>query len=174
MKKPDESLVEESARSLIVRPSGDLTSLEDFIPYQLAVIANRISQAVGRLFEDRFNLQIPEWRILMVLHFHGKMPFNEIVERTSMDKARVSRAHRRLADLKLVKIWGSEDDRRIKSFSLTPLGKKMCIEILPHALGTEAWLLDGWTKKELADFRILLNKLGRRIKEVEFLKQNLP
>ncbi len=38
-------------------------SLDDFIPYKLSVVANRVSQSIGRLFETRFNLQVPEWRI---------------------------------------------------------------------------------------------------------------
>ena len=89
------------------RALGPIGRLEDFIPYKLAVVANRVSQSIGHLFETQFNLQMPEWRILMALYAYGDLVFNEVVERTSMDKARVSRANRRLIDLGLI---GTIDD----------------------------------------------------------------
>ena len=81
---------------------GPIGKLEDFIPYKLSVVANRVSQSIGRLFETQFNIQMPEWRIMMALYAYDDLVFNEVVERTSMDKARVSRAQRRLVDLQLI------------------------------------------------------------------------
>ena len=110
------------ARRRVRKPIPFLGSLEEFIPYKLAVVANRISQSIGRLFDTRFNLQMPEWRILMALYAYGDMPFYEGVERTSMDKARVSRAQRRLVDLGLVSAAQDPDDRRSVIFSLSEKG----------------------------------------------------
>ena len=81
------------AKTDTTQPSAsDKLDLQEFIPYKLAVAANRVSQSIGSLFEQKFGLQIPEWRILMTLHSYGPLAPNEVVEHTSMDKGRVSRA----------------------------------------------------------------------------------
>jgi hypothetical protein len=100
-----------AARRLTVkrRTLNPIGSLEDFIPYKLAVVANRVSQSIGHLFETQFNLQMPEWRILMALYAYGDLAFNEVVDRTSMDKARVSRAQRRLVDLNMIQTIRATD-----------------------------------------------------------------
>ena len=69
------------------RTLGPIGKLEDFIPFKLAVVANRVSQSIGHLFQTQYNLQMPEWRILMALYAYGDLLFTEVVERTSMDKA---------------------------------------------------------------------------------------
>ena len=41
--------------------------LSEFVPYQLAVVGNLVSHAIAALYEKKYNIQIPEWRILMTL-----------------------------------------------------------------------------------------------------------
>ena len=117
------------------RALGPIGRLEDFIPYKLAVVANRVSQSIGHLFETQFNLQMPEWRILMALYAYKDLVFAELVERTSMDKARVSRATRRLVDLAL---------------------------ILPEAAAKEAWYLAALDDVEHRQLDAILDKLMKR------------
>lgn len=128
----------------------------------MAVVANRMSQSIGRLFEARFNLQIPDWRILMVLYAYGRLAFNDVVERTSMDKARVSRAHRRLADLGLLASASDPHDGRRLILSLTEQGAKMCADVLPEAARTEAWLLEALDTDERRQLAGILDKLMAR------------
>jgi DNA-binding MarR family transcriptional regulator len=141
--------------------------LEDFIPFKLAVIANRVSQSIGHLFETKFNLQIPEWRILMVLYAYKSLVFNEVVERTSMDKARVSRAQRRLVDLNMIKTAVDPMDGRRLILSLTPVGAKRCAEILPAAAEREAWYLSALDDNEHKQLDIILDKLMARSQELK-------
>jgi DNA-binding MarR family transcriptional regulator len=148
-------------------PIPFIGSLEEFIPYKLAVVANRLSQSIGRLFDARFNLQIPEWRILMALHAYGDMPFYEVVERTSMDKARVSRAQRRLVDLGLVHAAQDPNDRRSVIFSLSGKGQAICVAIAPEARNTETWFLAVLSPKERRDLDRILDKLFVRSQELK-------
>ena len=138
---------------------GAIGSLDDFIPYKLSVVANRVSQSIGRLFETQFNLQMPEWRILMALYAYGTLSFIEVVERTSMDKARVSRAQRRLVDLKMITLQNDPNDGRRIFLSITRDGAKMCKSILPEAARTQAWFLEGLSDTEQSQLDIILNKL---------------
>ena len=141
--------------------------LEDFIPYKLSVVANRVSQSVGRLFEKRFNIQIPEWRILMALYAYGALIFNEVVDRTSMDKARVSRAQKRLVDLGLIDATDDPKDGRRVILSLTRTGRTLCADIAPAAAEQEAWFLAVLNDAEHKQLDIILDKLMERSQEAQ-------
>jgi len=145
---------------------GPIGRLEDFIPYKLAVVANRVSQSVGRLFEAEFNIQMPEWRILMALYAYGSLVFNEVVDHTSMDKARASRAQRRLADLGMIVTTDDPTDRRKLILALTSRGRKMCTDILPKAAEREHWFLTVLTHAEHRQLDMILDKLMRRSQEL--------
>lgn len=149
------------------RALGPIGSLEDFIPFKLAVVANRVSQSIGHLFETQYNLQIPEWRILMTLYAYGDLVFNEVVDRTSMDKARVSRAQRRLVDLKMITSTDDPTDGRKIILALTPTGVKRCADILPEAAAREAWFLAALDDDEHRQLDVILDKLMARSQELE-------
>lgn len=138
---------------------GPVGRLEDFIPFKLAVVANRISQSIGHIFETRFNIQMPEWRVLMTLYAYGELPFHELVARTSMDKARVSRAQRRLVDLRMIVTEVDAKDGRKLRLSITEAGSRICTQILPAAAAREAWFLEALTEEEHQQFDIILDKL---------------
>ncbi len=141
---------------------GPIGRLEDFIPYKLSVVANRLSQSIGRLFETKFNIQVPEWRILMALYAYDALVFNEVVDRTSMDKARVSRAQRRLVDLQLITSVNDPTDGRKIILALTAKGEKMCGDILPEAAKQEAWYLAALDENEQKQLDVTLDKLMKR------------
>jgi DNA-binding MarR family transcriptional regulator len=145
---------------------GPIGRLDDFIPYKLSVVANRVSQSVGKLFEAEFNIQMPEWRILMALYAYGSLVFNEVVDRTSMDKARVSRAQRRLADLGMIVTTDDPADKRKLILALTPRGRKMCTDILPKAAEREHWFLTVLTHAEHRQLDVILDKLMQRSQEL--------
>ena len=144
------------------RALGPIGTLEDFIPYKLSVVANRVSQTIGRLFETQFNIQVPEWRILMALYAYDELVFNEVVDRTSMDKARVSRAQRRLVDLELITSSNDPTDGRRVILAITGKGEKMCADILPEAAKREAWYLEVLDDQEHRQLDVILDKLMKR------------
>lgn len=123
--------------------------LEAFLPFQLSVVANRLSQSVGRAISQRFSLQIPEWRIVVVLGKYGPLSALEIARKTSMDKARVSRAQHRLVDLGLASMHPAEDDRRKVIVSLEPEGLRIYKEMVPLALAAARQLLANIAPKRL-------------------------
>ena len=148
-------------------PSGsDALWLHEFIPYKLAVVANRLSQSIGALFEERFGIQIPEWRILMALHAHGPTAPNEVVEQTSMDKARVSRAQRRLVELDLVAASEDPRDRRRLVLFLTKKGTSLCRSIIPEVRHMEAWFLAVLDARERETLDRVLTRLFERSQEL--------
>ncbi len=148
------------------RTADEKLSLHEFIPYKLAVVANRLSQSIGSLFEKKYGIQIPEWRILMALHSCGPLAPNEVVDHTSMDKGRVSRAQRRLVELDLVIVRDDPRDGRRLVLFLTRKGAGMCAAIIPAARETEAWLLSVLPAGERRALDKALSRLLARSQEL--------
>ncbi len=148
------------------RPGAEKLSLQEFIPYKLAVVANRLSQSIGSLFEKKYGIQIPEWRILMALHSCGPLAPNEVVEHTSMDKGRVSRAQRRLVELDLIAASDDPRDGRRLVLFLTRRGAGMCAAIIPAARETESWFLSVLPERERQVLDRALSRLLARSREL--------
>ena len=142
--------------------------LADFAPYQLAVVGNRLSHAIASLYEKKYNIQIPEWRILMTLAERGQLSAHEVADQTSMDRARVSRAQRRMADLGLISISIDEMDRRKTLLELTEKGWDLISSIVPDAERTGDWLLDILDEEERGHLKNIMKKL---MQQAEALRQ---
>lgn len=133
--------------------------LETFLPFQLSVVANRVSQTVGQAIAQRFALQIPEWRIVVVLGKYGPLSALEIARKTSMDKARVSRAQHRLVDLGLANMHPSDEDRRKVIVSLEAEGQALYRDMVPLAHATAERLFADLTVRERSVLQGVMQKL---------------
>ncbi|MEO6657324.1 MAG: MarR family transcriptional regulator, partial [Arenimonas sp.] len=49
------------------KPEHAQLELDRFLPYRLSVLSNRVSQDIAQLYQERFNLNITEWRVIAVL-----------------------------------------------------------------------------------------------------------
>ena len=145
------------------QPPADATMppvrLDAFMPFHLAVVANRVSQAVAQLIDAQFNLHIPDWRILASLVYHSPCSSLDLVRLTSMDPARVSRAQGRLADLGLITVQQDPADKRRVIVDITEAGRGITHAIAPHAREVEARFLGLLTAHENAVFTDILAKL---------------
>ena len=70
----------------IVKPatSADLPrtlDLERFLPYRLSVLANTMSTAIAGAYAERFQLSIPEWRVLAVLARNPDLSAAQVAQR---------------------------------------------------------------------------------------------
>lgn len=134
--------------------------LEAFLPYRLSVLSNRISRAVARLYEDRFDLKLPEWRVMAVVGRRPNMTATEIVEFTAMDKVAISRAVKRLVDMGRVCVIGDPNDARRQRLSLSAEGRAIYDQIVPLAISVEAQLLADLTPEDRAALDRLIVRLG--------------
>ncbi len=133
--------------------------LEAFLPYRLATLSNRISRAIATLYSERFDLSIPEWRIMAVLGERPELSAREVAERTAMDKVAVSRAVRRLLKKGLLERHFAPDDRRRSVLALSTGGRAVYREVVPLARAFEKALLAALTTEEIAILSLLLSKL---------------
>ena len=137
--------------------------LEHFLPYRLSVLSNRTSNAIALEYSERFDLTIPEWRVMAVLGRFSGLSANQVAQRTAMDKVAVSRAVARLLDSGRIQRDFDDDDRRRSVLKLSEAGYAVYDQIVPLALGFEQHLLAGMSDEE----RTLLFRLLDRLDELE-------
>src|SRR5215213_8668413 len=86
--------------------------LERFLPYRLNVLANVVSNALAQIYEERFGLTIPGWRVVATLGQYGVRTARDIAAHGVMHKSTVSRAVSALEARGLVTRAGNPDDMR--------------------------------------------------------------
>lgn len=142
-------------------PSRSL-ELERFLPYRLSVLANTLSAALAETYADRFQLSIPEWRVLAVLARSPGLSAAQVAERTAMDKVAVSRAVASLVRARRIERGVEASDRRRSHLRLTPRGQSVYDEVAPCALAYEESVLRGLPVRSRAALSSLLDELLRR------------
>jgi len=116
--------------------------LDDFLPYQLAVLSTATSNGFSNSYRDKFGISVPEWRVVAHLSQVEKISIREVYKQVEMDKSKASRATARLVEAGYVSKKINKKDRRLVELSLTPKGRDMVDIIAPigqayqeHCLG---------------------------------------
>jgi DNA-binding MarR family transcriptional regulator len=141
------------------RQPPDRFLLEDFLPYQLSVAANRISRIFARRYAEEFGLTIPEWRVMAVLGRFGTISPGAIVEHTEMDKVKVSRAAAAMTKSGLIAQSPNPADGRAHLLSLTPKGQATHTAIIPRARALESELAACLAAPDLATLKSSLRRV---------------
>ena len=135
-------------------------NLKDFLPYRLSIVTNRISASFARLYSEKFDLSIPEGRVMAVLGQQPGLSADDVCSETEMDKVPVSRAVTKLLNKGLLKRNFSGQDRRRSILCLSEAGYGMYAQIVPLALSYEAELKALLTPREQSQLEKLLDKLS--------------
>jgi len=107
--------------------------LDDFLPYQLAVVAERISRQFARHYREMFGLSRSEWRVVAHLSQQSAVSVREIATQADLDKSKVSRAVSRLEGMGYITKESSCADRRLVVLVLTETGRAMIDALTPIA-----------------------------------------
>ena len=59
--------VQDGAAKVAAPCENALLKLEDFLPHKLNVLSSLVSQALTRVYGQRYGIGIPEWRVLVTL-----------------------------------------------------------------------------------------------------------
>jgi len=135
--------------------------LAAFLPYRLAVLSERISRRLSRIYETEAGLSMAEWRVMVHLSRCGAVSVREIHGCVNLDKPRVSRAVTRLEESGLVEKTGSPTDQRLLAISLSAAGRAMLDRILPPAITYESRLLATLSPEDRAALDRITEKLHR-------------
>ena len=138
--------------------------LASFLPYQLSIASNAVSDLIAERYRKRFGLKVPEWRVMAVLGdgANGACTQQALTRITLMDKVAVNRACKVLEGRGLVQRVPNERDGRSHLLDLTEEGRSIHREVMPLALATERDLFEGFKLAEREQFRKLLDRIYSR------------
>jgi DNA-binding MarR family transcriptional regulator len=120
---------------------SDPFALDQFLPYQLAVLAGYLSRDFSAVYQQKFGLSRAEWRVMAYLSLNTGVSGRDIHARVDMDKSKVSRAASRLQELGVITKQTSPRDRRLVVLQLTPKGEAMMAELTPVAEAYDAEII---------------------------------
>ncbi len=134
-------------------------NLPRFLPYQLSIASNAVSQLIATEYQARFGLMIGEWRVIAVIGDRGELTQRELVAATRMDKVRVNRATRKLVERGLLDRVPHAGDGRSHHLALTRDGRALYDDVVPHALEIERDVLKPLSRTEREQLWHLLERV---------------
>jgi len=147
-----------------------ILNLDHFVPYRLSVLTNRVSSAIARHYSDRFDLSIPEWRVMAVLGQTPGLSARQVAVRTAMDKVQVSRAVQSLLAARRLTRVSDDADGRVTQLSLSARGLAIYNELVPVALQLERDFLSILTAEDRIALDRLLTKLSAGVAEADLAR----
>jgi DNA-binding MarR family transcriptional regulator len=147
--------------------ANDKLTLAEFLPYQLSITSNAVSDLIARSYHGRFGLKIPEWRLMAVLGERASATQRELGEATAMDKVTVNRASKALVERGLLGRAPNETDGRSHHLALTAVGRELYEQIVPLALSVEAELETVLSAEEARILSGMLQRLRTKAASLE-------
>ena len=133
--------------------------LTNYTPFRLNRLAQGVSDHVAEVYKQKFDLEIPEWRVIATVGPMWSCTAQHIADTTRMHKTRVSRAIANLVKRDLVERTSNADDRREMQLRLTKAGRAMYTELVPLALERERTLLACLNEDELRSFHEAMDRI---------------
>ncbi|HEX7348129.1 MAG TPA: MarR family transcriptional regulator [Rhodanobacteraceae bacterium] len=142
-------------------PNHAPIELEKFVPYQLSIVSNTVSEAIAREYRERFDLGTTEWRVMAVLARHAGEGLSacEVAELTATDKVAVSRALARLVAMGRVLRRAHQGDKRRSVLRLSAAGWRIHDAVAPLARQREREFLAQLNADERHALARILDKL---------------
>lgn len=160
-----EQAASEPEGGLATSPKPEL-DLNQFLPYRLNRLADRISDELERMYARRHGINVAQWRVLAWLSHCDELTAKTICHYTNMDKARVSRAIQALEERGLIRRRPSSRDQRVHDLRLTPEGEGLLAELIPEARRWEADLVATLSAGEYRDLFNTMSKLERQLERL--------
>lgn len=133
--------------------------MQEYVPYQLAILSSRLSHALEEVFGEDHGLTRTEWRVLALASEVESCRASDLVVWSGVDAVAIHRAIKHLEELGLVERTSAEHDKRARPLRLTLRGMEVYLSIVPNAAALERRLLANLNKEDAAVFRRVLKQL---------------
>jgi len=139
-----------------------------FVPFRLNRLAAEVSAALSSEYQERYRLDIPEWRVLATLGFRDDACSAQYIAHcTRTHKSTISRAVTTLMARQLVERVENADDRREFRLRMTRKGKALYEELIPRLKRKEQAILSCLSAQERRDFAHMLGKIEQSLDLVQ-------
>ena len=115
--------------------------LTRFLPFRLNRLAAEVSEELAGLYAERFEIDVPQWRVLATLSSGNGWTAKAIVASTRTHKSTISRAVEALEKRGLIEAAQSRDDKREYRLRMTAAGRKLFLKLEPLVLDYEKRLM---------------------------------
>jgi DNA-binding MarR family transcriptional regulator len=151
---------------------GRALDLFRFVPFRLNRLAAEVSAALSSEYQERYGLDIPEWRVLATLGFRDEACSAQYIAHcTRTHKSTISRAVTALMSRQLVERVENKDDRREFRLRMTRKGKALYQKLIPRLLRREREILSCLSAQQRKDFALLLGKIEKSLDLVQTSKE---
>ena len=148
--------------------AGKRLDLFKFVPFRLNRLAAEVSSALSVEYQERYGLDIPEWRVLATLGFRNEACSAQYIAHcTRTHKSTISRAVTALMKRQMVERVENADDRREFRLRLTRKGKTLYEELIPRLLRKEQEILSCLSAPERKQLALLLGKVEKSLDLVQ-------
>jgi DNA-binding MarR family transcriptional regulator len=144
------------------KPTFRLLDVDNYVPFFLTVISNKLSRGASRLYLQRFGVGVVEWRVMAMLAIYPGSTAKRVCEVIGLDKAPASRTLHTLHAGGLTQTA----DENSRAWSLSLAGKTLHDKILLLALQRERSLLVDFTADEKALLLTLLRRMMARLPDL--------
>ena len=166
MPKPSSS--EAGSREQSAPKTDRRLDLFRFVPFRLNRLAAEVSAALSSEYQERYGLDIPEWRVLATLGFRNDACSAQYIAHcTRTHKSTISRAVTALMKRQLVERVENEDDRREFRLRMTRKGETLYEQLIPQLLRREREILSCLTAREQKDLALMLGKIEQSLDLVQ-------
>lgn len=142
-----------------------------FVPFRLNRLAAEVSAALSGEYQERYGLDIPEWRVMATLGFRDDACSAQYISHcTRTHKSTISRAVTTLMERQLVERVENADDRREFRLRMTRKGRTLYEALIPRLLHKEQDILACLSAQERKDFATMLGKIERSLDLVQTSK----
>lgn len=148
----------------------DQLDLINFMPFRLNRLAFEVSTELAKVYQERFNIDVVEWRIMVTLATSEPCTAQHVVRSTRTHKSRISRGVKRLMEVGLIKRQENTTDAREIKLSRSAKGRRLYEKMEPLILEQEQNILACLSKDEQKRFSSIMEKLEDHLGLVQSLE----
>jgi DNA-binding MarR family transcriptional regulator len=141
-------------------------NLQNFLPYQLSVLSNKVSKGISKFYRDQHGISIPEWRVMSILSDRSNQTAKELSIFSQMDKVKISRTMKILIAKKLILEKVCDIDARARRYHLTNNGIQLINEVKPKAQDFETKLISCLSKDEVKSLKYCIASLDKQVNKL--------
>lgn len=140
-------------------------NLDGFLPYHLHTVSAQIMQLTTRRYAQKLGITVAEGRVLTAVHSFGPLSTRNIADKTRMDKAKITRAVKRLIERGWLTRRINPDDNRLIILTLTPDGLAIHAAIVPIIQLVEDDMIAAVGDSMRVELMAALRKIEERLDE---------
>lgn len=142
----------------IEHPKQD-RELTDFLSYRIVRLHQALNNQATTLVDTIAGVSLIQWRVIAMVGSDTARTARELVRKSVIDPAVISRTVRGLESAGIMELSRSHRDRRVLEFSLTPSGQEIYQRTFPKMQMRQAALLDALDQSEQDVIFEILDKL---------------